>query len=622
MFKAQRKILYIVLFLMTILLSACGGGGDSDNPPTTTTTTTTAKGNDKVLTIYFAGTGNTVGGTEIIGDLKKYDPELLSTLYRNDTSDANLLGDGSKYKAFVDGVGTHGCLLSAVDPLTSCRSFAHCLSDATKAFNKVGESEDLILNLIGFSRGGILPMMMARWVADNGKKVNKINILAFDPVPGMTKNVIFSDPIGLMGDNFTLPDIVNQYVGVYARDERSYKFEPVIPEYDTSVVKDMLVSVRGSHETMDGNLEIDGHSATVLPVTAWMLTRDNRLKNIYHISRGISERLLSGAEWGEVSFNPPFFTADAKLEFLSYVDGMYNDYPSFDYWMMHSVSFLGPLFGHVDLLYEILGRDHSLLLSSVIPLHSRLAYRAPYRHNPEPFPFLFPNPDQVYLLDNYVSPIDGEKAWARMEYLRGEPTLVEDTIPPVPTVDPLPTIIGQCSVTLTTAPTAMDNVDGTIKGITDDPLSYTEQGTYTIIWTYTDQAGNLVTQTQTVIVEDTIPPEIESISASPNILWPANHKMVSVLIDVSVTDNCSEAPLPECQIISVSSNESENGLGDGNTVPDWQIEEDLTVKLRAERSGTGSGRVYTITAECTDAVENSSISTVIVTVPHDQGNHK
>jgi len=65
----------------------------------------------------------------------------------------------------------------------------------------------------------------------------------------------------------------------------------------------------------------------------------------------------------------------------------------------------------------------------------------------------------------------------------------------------------------------------------------------------------------------------------------------------------------------VTSNEPVDGLGDGDTGPDWQITGDLTVNLRAERSGQGSGRIYTITIECTDFSGNSSTKTVTVSVP-------
>jgi hypothetical protein len=68
----------------------------------------------------------------------------------------------------------------------------------------------------------------------------------------------------------------------------------------------------------------------------------------------------------------------------------------------------------------------------------------------------------------------------------------------------------------------------------------------------------------------------------------------------------------------VSSNEPMNGLGDGDIALDWVISGDRTLNLRAERSGTGSGRIYTITVACTDTSGNSTSSATTVTVPHEQ----
>jgi hypothetical protein len=42
------------------------------------------------------------------------------------------------------------------------------------------------------------------------------------------------------------------------------------------------------------------------------------------------------------------------------------------------------------------------------------------------------------------------------------------------------------------------------------------------------------------------------------------------------------------------------------------------VKLRAERLGSGNGRIYAITITCTDAAGKSSSQAVEVSVPHDQ----
>jgi len=54
------------------------------------------------------------------------------------------------------------------------------------------------------------------------------------------------------------------------------------------------------------------------------------------------------------------------------------------------------------------------------------------------------------------------------------------------------------------------------------------------------------------------------------------------------------------------------------TTPDWDITGDLTVNLRAERSGTWGGRLYTIAVECEDTAGNTASKTTTVFVPHDK----
>jgi hypothetical protein len=112
---------------------------------------------------------------------------------------------------------------------------------------------------------------------------------------------------------------------------------------------------------------------------------------------------------------------------------------------------------------------------------------------------------------------------------------------------------------------------------------------------------------------DVTPPQINSIRATPSSLWPPNHQMVPVKVNVSASDDHDPAPI--CKITSVSSNELENGLGDGDATPDWKITGDLAVSLRSERSGRGSGRIYTITVQCSDSSRNSSSKTATVSVP-------
>jgi len=116
--------------------------------------------------------------------------------------------------------------------------------------------------------------------------------------------------------------------------------------------------------------------------------------------------------------------------------------------------------------------------------------------------------------------------------------IVRDVTAPVPDAATLPTLEGECSVEITTAPTATDNCAGSITGTTTGPLPlvFTENGTHTVTWTYDDGNGNIATQTQTVKVEDITPPTIllsESTCLEVNRWWMVNMLMVSA------SDNCS-----------------------------------------------------------------------------------
>lgn len=110
-------------------------------------------------------------------------------------------------------------------------------------------------------------------------------------------------------------------------------------------------------------------------------------------------------------------------------------------------------------------------------------------------------------------------------------------------------------------------------------------------------------------------PVITGATANPSELWSPNHKMVDVKVDYNVTDNCG----PITTTLSISSNEPVNGTGDGDTAPDWEAVGNHQVRLRAERSGKGNGRTYTITIIATDSANQSSIKVVTVSVPKSQG---
>ena len=150
--------------------------------------------------------------------------------------------------------------------------------------------------------------------------------------------------------------------------------------------------------------------------------------------------------------------------------------------------------------------------------------------------------------------------------------------------------------------------------VTDTTLIYTfNLGTHVVTLNATDEAGNTGSDNVTVTVVDTTPPEI-TVSVAPDSLWPPNHKYVQVEATVTVQDVCD--PSPTIAFVSITSNEPDNGIGDGNTVNDIVIVNDYTFEFRAERSGNGVGRVYTITYQATDASGNSAQASATITVAH------
>jgi hypothetical protein len=153
-------------------------------------------------------------------------------------------------------------------------------------------------------------------------------------------------------------------------------------------------------------------------------------------------------------------------------------------------------------------------------------------------------------------------------------------------------------------------------------LSITNQfghGTNEVVFGVTDDGSNIVSCTSLVIVEDSTPPVIESITATPNFIWPPNHKMRKIALKVVTSDVCGPTTW---RVTSIESNEPIDGLGDGHTSPDWAIKAPHKAWVRAERAGRGSGRVYTINIEVADDSSNTTNGTVKVYVPHDRGHGK
>ncbi|MGZ5434773.1 MAG: HYR domain-containing protein [Pyrinomonadaceae bacterium] len=175
--------------------------------------------------------------------------------------------------------------------------------------------------------------------------------------------------------------------------------------------------------------------------------------------------------------------------------------------------------------------------------------------------------------------------------------------------------------------TATDNCDGspTVTSTRSDGQAMNApypKGTTTITWRATDDAGNYSECPQTVTVVDDDAPTFTFTGTQT--MWPPNHKYKTFTVAnlvASVSDNC-DVPLALSKVIitKVTSDEIENGNGDGNTSNDIIIGANCrSVQLRSERDGGGNGRVYTIFFSVTDNAGNVGTGTTTVVVPHNNG---
>ena len=183
-------------------------------------------------------------------------------------------------------------------------------------------------------------------------------------------------------------------------------------------------------------------------------------------------------------------------------------------------------------------------------------------------------------------------------------------------------------------------------GVTfDDPTSATPTGTFllgttTVSLTVTDDAGNTDVDTVDVTVEDTTAPSVDC-STDVDVLWPPNHRKVSVQISIAADDACVATGDLTVDLATASSSEQDNGtgFGDGDTDGDVNCDDGFSapvpitglaynaatdrfegsVLLRAERNGTGGGRFYTLDFTISDGNGNSTPSSCTVVVPKSRG---
>jgi hypothetical protein len=135
------------------------------------------------------------------------------------------------------------------------------------------------------------------------------------------------------------------------------------------------------------------------------------------------------------------------------------------------------------------------------------------------------------------------------------------------------------------------------------------------------------------------PSDAGTITWSPAVIWPPNHKLVPVTI--SWTENSSSPADNDSNTLKVTGITSTGpdgpgsgsgqptakqgpdftGVGNSATAPDG-TPATVTVDVRAERAGTDkAGRTYTIQLSCQSGSEPAGSSMAVVTVPHDMGNN-
>lgn len=114
------------------------------------------------------------------------------------------------------------------------------------------------------------------------------------------------------------------------------------------------------------------------------------------------------------------------------------------------------------------------------------------------------------------------------------------------------------------------------------------------------------------VASDATPPVISEVRTTPDSIWPPNHQMVPVSVQVFATDDSGETPV--CTVTSVTSSDPDDAAGAGNTAVDAVIDGPLSVQVRAERSGPVGARVYTIAVTCSDAAGNTSTANGYVQV--------
>ena len=163
--------------------------------------------------------------------------------------------------------------------------------------------------------------------------------------------------------------------------------------------------------------------------------------------------------------------------------------------------------------------------------------------------------------------------------------------------------------------TASDVCDAA-PAVDNDAPPFLPLGQTTVHFTATDQSGNASSCGSTAGVADATAPDV-TVALSHDELWPPNHDLVPITARVTVADRCD--PAAGFRLVSITSDEPDDGPGDGHTAGDIAGAEpgtaDTSFALRAERSASGDGRTYTVVYRGFDASGNTRDVAAFIQVP-------
>ncbi|WP_179883674.1 OmpL47-type beta-barrel domain-containing protein [Bacillus cereus] len=209
-------------------------------------------------------------------------------------------------------------------------------------------------------------------------------------------------------------------------------------------------------------------------------------------------------------------------------------------------------------------------------------------------------------------------------YARSTFIKLDDTTSPV-TTDNAPTDRVNKNVTVNLTATDSDGGSGVAStyyqldnGSTQsgNAITISDEGIHTLTYWSVDNAGNTEQfNTKTIKLDKTAP--ALNISLDKTTIWPPNHKMVPITATINASHGASG--INSVVLTSITSNETLQSDDIQNANYNKPISGSTdSFSLRADRLGSGNGRIYTVTYTAKDNTGNVTTKTVTVTVPHDQ----